>query len=96
MIKKQAQFQILQVLIDGYWISSKLQKTFYADDPLFADAKDLTDYQNAIFEHLLYNMDYNCELDEEMSSYMLRATDMEAANYYSKVFLPKFKIQYLK
>jgi len=95
MVKKQAQFQILQVLIDSYWISSKLQQNI-EEDIVFFEAKDLTDYQNAIFEHLLYNMDYNCELDEEMSSYMLRATDMEAANYYSKVFLPKFKIQYLK
>ncbi len=87
MIKKQAQFNILQVLIDSYCVKSKLQQDV---------EKDLTDDQNAIFEHLLYNMDYNCEKDQEMSDYMLRATDIEAANYYSKVFLPKFKIEYLK
>ena len=87
MVKKQVQLEILQVLIDSYLVNSILQQD---------TEEDLTDWQNAIFEHLLYNMDYNCELDEEMSSYMLKATDIEAANYYSKVFLPKFKIQYLK
>jgi len=53
---------------------------------------NLTDEQNAIFEHLLYNMNYDCERNEEMSNYMLRATYKEAANYYLKVFLPKFKL----
>ena len=87
MIKKQAQFNILQILIDSYWLTSIDTKNL---------KEDLTDEQNAIFEHLLYNMDYNCEKDEEMSRYMLKATDIEAASYYLEVFLPKFKMQYLK
>ena len=76
MVKKQAQFQILQVLVDSYWLTSIDPKNL---------SEDLIDEQNAIFEHLLYNMDYDCESDEEMSSYMLRATHSESASYTLKI-----------
>ena len=46
--------------------------------------KDLTDKANAIFYHLLDEMDYDCENNQELSEYMLRATDREAAIYWKK------------
>jgi hypothetical protein len=46
--------------------------------------KDLTDKANAIFYHLLDKMDYDCEDNQELSEYMLRATDREAAIYWKK------------
>ena len=78
--RNEGQLIILEVLINNFHVKA------HSDEDL-----DLTDEQNAIFEHLLYNMDYDCERNEEMSNYMLRATYKEAANYYLEVFLPEFE-----
>ena len=78
--RNEGQLIILEVLINNFHVKAQTEEDL-----------DLTDEQNAIFEHLLYNMNYDCECNEEMSNYMLRATYKEAANYYLKVFLPKFK-----
>ena len=79
--RNEGQLIILEVLINSFHVKAQTEEDL-----------DLTDEQNAIFEHLLYNMDYDCECNEEMTDYMLRATPKEAANYYLKVFLPKFKL----
>ena len=79
--RNEGQLIILEILINNFHVKA------YSKEDL-----DLTDEQNAIFEHLLYNMNYDCERNEEMSNYMLRATYEEAANYYLEVFLPKFKL----
>ena len=79
-LRNERQLIILEVLINNFHVKA------HSEEDL-----DLTDDQNAIFEHLLYNMDSDCECDEEMVDYMLRATYKEAANYYLEVLLPKFK-----
>lgn len=53
------------------------------------DYNSLDDANNAIFLHL-YEQGYDVEKDEAMVDYMLKATDVEAANYWANVFLPKF------
>ena len=68
--RNEGQLIILEVLINNFHVKA------HSEEDL-----DLTDEQNAIFEHLLYNMNYDCERNEEM-----------AANYYLEVFLPKFKL----
>ena len=77
--RNEGELIILEILIKNFHVMA------HSEEDL-----DLTDDQNAIFEHLLYNMDYDCECNEEMSNYMLRATYKEAANYYLEVFLPNF------
>ena len=83
--RNERQLIILEKLINNFYVKAHCEETW--------EDLDLTDEQNAIFEHLLYNMNYNCERNEEMSDYMLRATYKEAANYYLEVFLPKFKFK---
>jgi len=51
---------------------------------------ELIDSANAIPLYL-YDNGYDAEENDELMDYLLKATDKEAANYWLKNFLPKFK-----
>jgi hypothetical protein len=86
-LRNEGQMIILEVLINNFHVKAHSEEDLDLTDKWLS----LLCCQNAIFEHLLYNMDYDCECNEEMTDYMLRATYKEAANYYLEVFLPNFK-----
>ena len=51
---------------------------------------ELIDSANAIPLYL-YDNGYDVEKNEELMDYLLRATDVESANYWLNNFLPTFK-----
>ena len=55
------------------------------------EGEDLTDEWNSVCQQI-HDLGYNPEHFEDLSDYMLRATNIEAANYYEDYFFPRFEL----
>ena len=55
------------------------------------ECADLTDEWNSVCQHI-HDLGYNPEHFEDLSNYMLKATNIEAANYYEDYFFPRFEL----
>jgi len=52
---------------------------------------DLNESANAMHEFIFETYKFNTEWDEDMANYLLKATDIEAANYLMDEFFPRFE-----
>lgn len=62
-----------------------------ASDEVNCDFDELCAAANSPHEFILETFKFDTEWDREMMDYLLKATDLEAANYLLEVFLPKFE-----
>lgn len=61
-----------------------------ASDEVNCDFNELCDAANRPHEFILETFNFDTEWDQELMDYLLKATDLEAANYLLDIFLPKF------
>ena len=79
-------------------IELKRKIEFYeivAYTPNHWDDNVICDAANRIHEFIFETYKFNSEWDEDMANYLLKATDIEAANYLMDEFFPRFE-QFIK
>ena len=62
-----------------------------ASDEVNCDFNELCDAANGPHEFILETFKFDTEWDQDLMDYLLKATDLEAANYLLDIFLPKFE-----